>query len=181
MSRIRITEKHCNKCDGIKPIADFCKNIGAPDGYGYYCYECRKKVHKSYGKEYWQQVGKRRADKLEKETGIRYKPHRKSKRAKINSKEYYRLYHQTWYKNNKMKVKVTDQIHDSKTDMRKPNCQKCNSTNNLKHYVDDNIIQQLTLKEESGCYIQLQDYADKIKTLCAKCIMKQTKTKNKTK
>lgn len=43
-SAIKKPEKKCTKCKEIKPITEFSKNKGAPDGLQYHCKECQSKA-----------------------------------------------------------------------------------------------------------------------------------------
>lgn len=41
-----ITTKRCTKCGQEKPITEFCKKTGSPDGHNYTCKECISKYRK---------------------------------------------------------------------------------------------------------------------------------------
>ena len=72
--------KHCRKCDEIKPYADFYKNKARKDGLQVYCKPCHKKVAK-----------------------INYKKNRKNwveTQKKYRRTEKFRKYHNDWAKKN---------------------------------------------------------------------------------
>lgn len=57
--------KRCSKCKVFKPITEFYRHSGMPDGFAYDCKACRKQYHKEWrstakGKALVSQAGKRR-------------------------------------------------------------------------------------------------------------------------
>jgi hypothetical protein len=48
LKRKIIDEKICSGCKIIKPVSEFGKDKSNPDGYQYYCRDCRSKMSKKY-------------------------------------------------------------------------------------------------------------------------------------
>lgn len=61
-----MTDKHCPSCKQTKPLDDFYRNLGRPDGHGAYCKQChraqatvlRKKYRRRHAKYFASPNGK---------------------------------------------------------------------------------------------------------------------------
>ena len=96
--------KHCTKCHKEKSYSEFYKDRNSPNGYTYWCKECKK-------------IDKRKRWKENPECRERQKEHSKKyfknnrerilrqiKKNQKDNKERVRAYSKTYYKNNKKKI-----------------------------------------------------------------------------
>lgn len=51
--------KQCSKCGQIKPLHDFYRNTGSPDGFRPDCKACERKPHATQAEKFWRYVDKR--------------------------------------------------------------------------------------------------------------------------